>query len=512
MAQKEIGTVVSTMEGPSPTNVDFVVSADTVHKGQFVELEYSEGKMVCMITDAIKTNRYFERAESVKEFEKNGKKLFEQFPVGEWEYLLAKTRPLGVQAKDGSIKRPTFPPSPGTRVMVAENESLKRFLSLDDTGLNIGKIEHHDLEMKIKMHRLLQKHVAILALSGAGKSFLTSVILEELLDRPKESGRIAVVLFDVHGEYTGFAEHADDDREDYSARTKLVRSKDIRIGVPKMSVFDFTALLPNLSPPQKRDLGKALSKLREEMKSGMGPFGLPQVMQETYSENEGKKSRTADSLGAWLMEMNEMNLFDETDSFSIRDIAKPGQLAIIDLSTETSMKKKQAIVAHFLRKLFNERKNKKIPPFLAVLEESHQFAPEGTKSEHAIAKGTIETIAREGRKFGASICLISQRPKRLSTTTLSQCNTNIILRITNPYDLKHISESSEGIDAQSEKMISSLRVGEALLLGEAVNYPVFIKVRQRKSMESRHEKNMDEAAREFEEQEGKREGETEEYL
>ncbi|MDO8646823.1 MAG: hypothetical protein Q7R70_00200, partial [Candidatus Diapherotrites archaeon] len=74
--EKEVGTVVSTMEGPSPSSVDFVVSAENkVHRGQFIELDYSEGKMVCMINDLQKTNRYFERAESVKEFESNGRAL-----------------------------------------------------------------------------------------------------------------------------------------------------------------------------------------------------------------------------------------------------------------------------------------------------------------------------------------------------------------------------------------------------------------------------------------------------
>ena len=80
----------------------------------------------------------------------------------------------------------------------------------------------------------------------------------------------------------------------------------------------------------------------------------------------------------------------------------------------------------------------------------------------------------------ACLCLISQRPKRLSTTALSQCNSKMILNIKNPYDLKHLMDSSEAITKEYASLISSLGVGEMLLMGTVVNYPVFIDVRERK--------------------------------
>ena len=147
-----------------------------------------------------------------------------------------------------------------------------------------------------------------------------------------------------------------------------------------------------------------------------------------------------------------------------------------------------------------------------ILEEAHQFCPEKASEEKAVARGIIRTIAREGRKFGASLCLISQRPVQLDTTTLSQCNTHIILRITNPYDLKHIGETSEGIDARTQSMISSLRVGEGIIVGEAVNFPVFFKFRKRKSAPSRHEFSLEQAAIDFENSEGKNREEAESFL
>ena len=142
----------------------------------------------------------------------------------------------------------------------------------------------------------------------------------------------------------------------------------------------------------------------------------------------------------------------------------------------------------------------------------NNFIPEGTAAEHAVARSYLRTIAREGRKFGASLVVISQRPKRLDTTTLANCNTNIILRITNPYDLKHISESCEGLDANSEKIISSLRVGEALIVGEAVGAPTFFKVRLRKSAPSRHETTLEDSAKAFVSESDKKNSEADAFL
>ncbi|MFV2014856.1 MAG: ATP-binding protein, partial [Candidatus Heimdallarchaeota archaeon] len=75
--------------------------------------------------------------------------------------------------------------------------------------------------------------------------------------------------------------------------------------------------------------------------------------------------------------------------------------------------------------------------------------------------------------------LISQRPVNLSTTALSQCNTHLILRILNPHDLGWIGKSSEGINQETLGMITTLGVGEGLLVGEAVKYPIFVQIRKK---------------------------------
>lgn len=344
-------------------------------------------------------------------------------------------------------------------------------------------------------------------------SYLMSVMIEELLERKKEHGRIATIVLDVHGEYTSFAEPVKEKKKykDYSNKTKVIKARDIKIGVPKLSSSLLASILPGLSAPQKRDLGKIISKLRREMKDGLGPYDLSNIRKELMKDEEIKEN-TKKALGGWIAELEELNLFTKVDSPSIEDIVLSGMLTVIDLSEILSLKKKQIIVNYFSHKLFSLRREKLLPPFLLILEEAHQFIPERAGKEAAISRSILQTIAREGRKFGASLCLVSQRPIQLSTTVLSQCNTNIILRITNPYDLKHIGESCEGLDSRSQDMITVLRVGEALMLGEATGFPLFFKVRKRNSMESRHEKTLEKAAVEFEEQNEKELDEAKEFL
>jgi uncharacterized protein len=149
---------------------------------------------------------------------------------------------------------------------------------------------------------------------------------------------------------------------------------------------------------------------------------------------------------------------------------------------------------------------------MLLIEEAHNFAREKAEESQAVSRSIIETIAREGRKFGASLCLISQRPVNLSTTALSQCNTHIILRVTNPNDLDHIQMSSEGIDARVAKSISGLKVGEAIVVGEAVNSPVFIRVRDRKSKKREKGAPLHIQAKEFEEKAERKENNVEAFI
>ncbi len=135
------------------------------------------------------------------------------------------------------------------------------------------------------------------------------------------------------------------------------------------------------------------------------------------------------------------------------------------------------------------------------IEEAHNLAPQNVEKGRGMAKREIEKIAREGRKFNIGLCLISQRPSHLSQTAISQCNSQIILRITNPNDHSFIVQTAEQIDSRTIKEISSLGVGEGIIMGEAVKAPVFAKFRESKAGKTSISKSMEEEAEEFEKEE-----------
>ncbi|MEK6972763.1 MAG: DUF87 domain-containing protein [archaeon] len=361
-------------------------------------------------------------------------------------------------------------------------------------------------DLCVKEHNFVANNLII------HNSFSTACLIEELLNRQKEKGRIAIVVLDPHGEYSSFAQPVKDGKyEDFSDRTKIIKAQNIRIAVPKMSVHMLSGIIPGLTIPQKRDLSRILSSLKEDMYRGLGPFDWSHVKDAILKDDNIKQNSKFPLMG-WIDDLMSYNLFARTDMPAVSELIKPGTLTILDFSDIVNMKKKQMIVSYFANKLFDERKSNVIPPTLLIVEEAHQWCPQMASEESAISRSILRTIAREGRKFGMSLCIISQRPVQLDTTTLSQCSTHLILRITNPNDLKHIAESSEGIDQRSFGIINSLQVGEGLLVGEATGYPLFFKVRYRKSMPSKHEISLEDAALKFESSADKTKAETEGFL
>ena len=485
MAQ-QYGTIISTFDSPSTRKFAFTVSKDiVVHRGQFVQLDVVDGKLIGRISDIFKTNRYFMRPESVQEVEKSGREMNWDYPVWEHEYLIAEVSALGVYDGKG-FKESTFPASPGTKVFEPESKVLFDFFGLDPNGLHLGKLMHHDIDVRLNPTKLLQKHLAILAISGAGKSYFTSVLLEELLNRNPERGQIATIIIDPHGEYSSFTEDPK-----FAGKVKVFKAFEIKIGVPNLSAHALIRFAPDMSSSvQVRELNRIIREMKDDV------YGLDELMGAVETD-EKIKSATKDILVALLENLKHTGLFGVSDYPSLDDLTRQGEIAILDLSKEINLHNKQIILAYIGKKLFDSRRNGIISPFLMVVEEAHQFAPEKAQKSTAISKGIIETMAREGRKFNACLCLISQRPVQLSTTALSQCNTHIILRVTNPYDLKHIEESSEGITRSVLRQISGLQVGTGLVVGEAVHFPIFVKIRKRESKGSSKGMDLESAAVEY---------------
>lgn len=114
-------------------------------------------------------------------------------------------------------------------------------------------------------------------------------------------------------------------------------------------------------------------------------------------------------------------------------------------------------------------------PLLIVLEEAHLYLPEGTKSA---AHRTVTRIAKEGRKYGVGLLVVTQRPSEIDHTVLSQCGTLVSLRLTNAGDRSVVSAAMPDDLAGLSSMLPALRTGEALAVGEAVPIPTRIRIRR----------------------------------
>jgi DNA helicase HerA-like ATPase len=480
----KIGIIFNFNQLPDVSNFPFVINkrkdGQLVKKGLFVYTKSNEGFLIGVIEKILLLNEYFSDALTIKAYNDNNNPniLKGLFPSEDFEFAVAIVKCLGIiQFKNGDkkqiecIKRMTYPASPGADVFYVEDDVLNAFIGLDaDHGLNLGKIKISNYEAKIDMDRLLNKHFAVLSISGGGKSYLISVIIEEILMRSKAAP--AIVLIDVHGEYLYL--------KNIPELHEQVKIEDItyfQIAVPKLNAWWFKKYQEQISNVQIRELSRYIQKLKKD-ENKEDKYTLNDMIDLIENESTSGKS-TKQALIGWLADLERLTIFGPQENPKISSIIKPKNLILFNLANEINIRKKQIIVDYICQRLFYLRRLNKIPPFLLIIEEAHQFSPEAAYSK-AISRSIIETIAREGRKFMACLCLISQRPKKLSSTALSQLNTKMILNIKNPYDLKHLMDSSEAISKEYALMISSLGVGEMLLIGNAVNYPIFIDVRERK--------------------------------
>jgi hypothetical protein len=130
----------------------------------------------------------------------------------------------------------------------------------------------------------------------------------------------------------------------------------------------------------------------------------------------------------------------------------------------------------FSYKLAQTREERENDPILLVCEEAHRYVPDRGEAQYAAAQDAIRRIAREGRKYGIGLMLVSQRPSDVESTVLSQCNSWLVLRLTNGRDQEHVGRFLPDSMAALIKLLPSLPRREALFVGEAAALPSRIKL------------------------------------
>lgn len=395
----------------------------------------------------------------------------EKKPDGE---TIANAGIIGYRDK-GLTKAPRRVIEPDSIVYAADQELISDTLGLEEAGLTIGHLETNP-EIDIHVNKEdFYKHFAVLAQTGAGKSYLTGVLIEEMLEKD-----LPVMIIDPHGEFNSLSQPNPDNEDrderkgykvnEYSPNTDINdQAMPLSFSSVNMEKKELLDVIPDsLTNSQMGVLYNALKRLRDKSED----YTLNDIMDEVSNEDSTAKWNLLNS----LEQLERSGLFSE-DAIYLEDLLEPGEATIINLK---AVEPETAEMTMFMlaKRMFQLRKENRIPPYIMVIEEAHNFAPE-KGFEQALSNKILRKIASEGRKFGLGIGVISQRPARIDKNVLSQANTQFILRVTNPNDLKAISKSFEGITSEVESMIKSLPPGVAFVLGN--EYPVMTDVRTRKS-------------------------------
>lgn len=197
---------------------------------------------------------------------------------------------------------------------------------------------------------------------------------------------------------------------------------------------------------------------------------------------ESNSGYVLSGVGAEELPENVLSFYDRQ-----RSGANRSNVAIVDLSLLSAevLENVTALIGRLIHE-FLQRLNDADSgigrgefPVVLVLEEAQNYIRENKKSEEdSISKQVFERIAREGRKFGLGLVVASQRPSEMSKTVLSQCNSFIVHRLQNPEDLRYFKEIVPGIYGQLLEQLPALAPRNALVLGECVQAPVLVEMRE----------------------------------
>ena len=427
------------------------------------------------------------------------------------------------------INRPVFP---------IEEKSLEDFMGILSASSKADaaaplKVGTYTLDGKASAYidgdKLFQRHAALLGSTGSGKSFTVASILEQSAQLPHAN----IVVFDLHGEYSSmkFASHYR-----IAGIGDLKAKKDGAIFLPfwLLNYDEMQSLFVDRSeesaPNQASELMKQVVELKKKSIEGLGkhdlldgftvdtpvPYRLADLIEaiaekdkEMVQGSKGEKQgplfgkltrflnrisvKTKDRRYAFMYQAPaEYETYEALHQLAEKllgtgiqqDGINPG-IKIVDFSEVPSdiLPVVDGLVARIVYQIqfwsSPGTDGDARHPIVLVCDEAHLYLPSGAASIGPMEKRALENferIAKEGRKYGVGLMVVSQRPSDVSTTILSQCSNIISLRLANKTDQavvrQLLPESLEGL----MEVLPTLDVGEAVVVGDATLLPTRIKM------------------------------------
>lgn len=474
--------------------------------GTFISVSIPNGSLLSIVADIQMKEGKITASEN-KEAAEN-----QMFPLNSPSRYISVI-PIGTIDSSGNFERgaDVLPTVNSDAFAVLPDTINKVYESFAEGVFSIGNLSLlPSQEAKINLDSFLSRHAAILGQTGGGKSWTVASILQEISKFPKST----VVLLDLHGEYkNAFNKDVDYidvselefpywlmnseeiielmvDRAENAAPNQIAKFKELlqaakeshaenlSLGIPKITIdtpvyFDFQGLINEFrrldtemvtgssGRPVKGPLNGQFTRLLMRIDSRLNDKRYDLIFNP-------KQYNTSAS-----MEVLFKKLLGEDEN--------PQKIVAFDLSS-IPFDVRNSVISLMLRCLFDfsywyRKVNGVSYPVSVFCDEAHIYLNDKDPSTTS-SRLSAERISKEGRKYGISLTVISQRPREVSSTILSQCNSFLCLRISNPDDQSYVKsllpDSMRGIVS----MFSSLRRGESILLGDSVIMPTRIKIRR----------------------------------
>ena len=404
---------------------------------------------------------------------------------------------------------PRIPPNPGDPIYLASSETLTQMLSPKHSAqpgsAHIGSLltrDQGEVPIVLSVKDVVSTHLAILASTGSGKSYTAGVLVEEFM---QSYNRASVLIVDPHGEYhtmqaiQGDAQFAGTDG--YKPDVKIFTPDKIKVRFSTLTEADVKYLLPEgTSDKMLHFLGQAFRSLNDQLKLEnkrdylYSYYDLRDHVQKQQFGKEGENAGDGGNVSSiqgllWRLDARfdrPDGIFSADEHIPLQEMFRPGRCTILQLS-DIEQHEQQVIVGTLLRRVNKARvmtvreeatsgENFLDYPVFTLLEEAHRFAPAGAS---VVSTNVLKQILSEGRKFGVGIGLITQRPGKLDQDVLSQCMTQIIMRIVNPIDQQTVAQSVEGAGRAMLAELPALTKGQAIISGVGINTPVMCRIRPR---------------------------------
>ena len=411
-------------------------------------------------------------------------------------------------------------PSINADCFLLQGEELSEFMGMistnSDNPLTIGKYTISDNSTaNLDGNKFFQRHAVIVGGTGSGKSWTVA----NVLDKAAQLKSVNCVVFDLHGEYKPLEKLHNTSLLKIAGPADTPKTENI-IFIPYwlLSYEEIESLLLDRSdtnaPNQSRSLFELiLSEKKQTVERANKkdllenltvespiPYRIDNVLEKletldtemvqgSRSEKQGPlygkltrfiqrlKSKQADKRLNFIFNKDEILLnYDWINDFTkkLMDFGKNNGLKIIDFSEVPSdvLPLITGLIGRFIFTVQQWMQDECRHPIALFCDEAHLYLPANTNSSIE-EKGlhNFERIAKEGRKYGVSLVVISQRPSDVSKTILSQCGNFISMRLTNPDDQNVIRKLFPDSLGDFSEMLPILDVGEALIVGDASLLP-----------------------------------------